>query len=186
MTRRQNHPLRLLSTEEKQELERVSRATSESAPRVARAKALLVVAEGKSYRVAAQVCGRRSGDAVSQIVAQFNQEGLAAISPRHGGGAKTQYEAPHRQKILEIVQQSPNLAIDGVSQWSLSTLQRHLRTEVSGEFTTVSTYTLWQVLREANYSWQQSRSWCATGSALRQCKSGVVKVTDPDAEVKKP
>jgi transposase len=143
------------------------------------------VAEGKSYTAAAQSCGRRSGDAISQIVARFNQEGLAAISPRHGGGAKTQYEAPQRQQILEIVQQSPDLAVDGVSQWSLSTLQRHLRTEVSGAFTTVSTYTLWQVLREANYSWQQSRSWCATGSALRQRKSGVVTVTDPDAEVKK-
>jgi transposase len=185
MTRRQKHPLRPLSAEERQELERISRATSESATRVARAKALLAVAEGKSYRAAAQACGRRSGDAIAQIVERFNQDGLAAISPRHGGGAKTQYEAAQRQQILEIVEQSPNLAVDGVSQWSLSTLQRHLRTEVGGEFTTVSTYTLWQVLREANYSWQQSRSWCETGSALRRRKSGIVTVTDPDAEVKK-
>lgn len=185
MTRRQNHPLRPFSAEERQELERISRATSESATRVARAKALLAVAEGRSYTAAAQACGRRSGDAISQIVARFNQEGLAAISPRHGGGAKPQYEAPHRQKILEIVQQSPDLSVDGVSQWSLSTLQRHLRTEIGGEFTTVSTYTLWQVLREADYRWQQSRSWCATGRSMRQRKSGVVTVIDPDAEVKK-
>jgi transposase len=185
MTRRQNHPLRPLSAEEQQELERISRATSESATRGARAKALLAVAEGKSYTAAAQASGRRSGDAIAQVVARFNQEGIAAISPRHSGGAKTQYEAPQRQQILEIVRQGPNLAVDGVSQWSLSTLQQHLRMQDGGEFTTVSTYTLWQVLREANYSWQQSRSWCATGSALRQRKSGVVTVTDPDAEVKK-
>jgi transposase len=185
MTRRQNHPLRPLSAEERQELERISRANSESATRVARAKALLAVAEGKSYTAAAQSCGRRSGDAISQVVARFNQEGLAAIAPRPGGGAKTQYKAQQRQQILAVVQQSPDLAVDGVSQWSLSTLQRHLRTEVGGEFTTVSTYTLWQVLCQANYRWQQSRSWCATGSALRQRKSEVVTVTDPDAEVKK-
>jgi transposase len=115
----------------------------------------------------------------------FNQEGLAAITPRHGGGAKPQYEAAHRQQILEIVQQPPDLAISGVSQWSLSALQRHLRADANGEFITISTYTLWQVLHQADYSWQQSRSWCATGSALRQRKSGVVKVTDPDAEAKK-
>jgi hypothetical protein len=60
MTRQQKHPLRFLNAEERQELERISRATSESATRVARAKALLAVADGKSYTAAAQVCGRRS------------------------------------------------------------------------------------------------------------------------------
>lgn len=185
MTRRQNHPLRALSAEERQELERISRATSESATRVARAKALLAVADGKSYTTAAQACGRRSGDEIATIVARFNQEGSTAITPRHGGGAKTQYEAIQRQQILAVVQHPPELAEDGVSQWSLSALQRHLRTDAEGEFTKVSTYTLWQVLHQADYSWQQSRSWCETGSALRQRKSGVVKVSDPDAEVKK-
>jgi transposase len=143
------------------------------------------VADGKSYTAAAQACGRRSGDAIASIVTRFNREGLAATTPRHGGGAKLQYEAQHRQQILEVVQHPPDLAIDGVSQWSLSSLQRHLRADANGEFTKVSTYTLWQVLHQADYSWQQSRSWCETGSALRRRKSGVVKVTEPDAEVKK-
>jgi hypothetical protein len=40
MTRRQKQPLRPLSAEEQQELERIARATSESATRVARAKGL--------------------------------------------------------------------------------------------------------------------------------------------------
>lgn len=57
MTRRQKHPLRMLSVEERQELERITRARSESANRVARAKALLAVAEGQSYTAAAQACG---------------------------------------------------------------------------------------------------------------------------------
>lgn len=43
MTRRQKHPLRELTAEEHQELERLSRASSESAARVTRAKALLAV-----------------------------------------------------------------------------------------------------------------------------------------------
>lgn len=45
-SRRQKHPLRDLTTDEHQELERVSRATSKSAIRVAWAKALLAVAQG--------------------------------------------------------------------------------------------------------------------------------------------
>lgn len=64
MTRRQKEPLRTLTSEERQELERISRATSESATRVARAKALLAVAQGLSYTTAAQACGKRSGDAM--------------------------------------------------------------------------------------------------------------------------
>jgi transposase len=185
MTRRQKHPLRLLSAKERRELERITRAASESVTRVARATALLAVAEGKSYTAAAQACGRRSADAVAQVVERFNREGLAALTPRQGGGARIQYQAHQRQQILAVVQQPPDLAGDGVSQWSLSALQRHLRADSEGGFATVSTYTLWQVLHQAGQSWQQSRSWCKTGSALRRRKSGVVTVTDPDAEVKK-
>ena len=185
MTRRQKAPLRDLTTEERQELERISRASSESAVRVARAKALLAVAEGQSYTAAAKASGRRSGDAVAQLVERFNAEGLVALTPRHGGGAKTQYETAQRQRILELAQQQPEIETDGVSQWSLSALQRRLRSQQDKQFSTISTYTIWQVLHEAGQSWQQSRSWCKTGTAVRRRKSGVVLVTDPDTEAKK-
>lgn len=185
MTRRQKDPLRTITSEERQKLERISRATSESVTRVARAKALLAVAQGCSYTSAAEVCGRRSGDAIARLVERFNQEGISALTPRHGGGAQTKYEAQQRQHILAVAQQQPELETDGVSQWSLTTLQRRLRSSDGDEFATVSTYTIGQVLHEAGYSWQNSRSWCQTGSALRQRKSGVVTVVDPDAEVKK-
>lgn len=185
MTRRQQHPLRELTPEEHQALERVSRATSESAARVARAKGLLAVSQGHSYTAAATASGRRSGDAVSQLVERFNHEGIAALTPRHGGGAKTQYGVGQRQHIVELAQQLPDLETDGVSQWSLSTLQHRLRAQENGNFSTISTYTLWQVLHDAGQSWQQSRSWCKTGTALRRRKSGDVIVTDPDTEAKK-
>ena len=142
MTRCQKHPLRDLTAEEHQELERVSRATSESTARVTRAKALLSVSQGRSYTAAAQASGRRSGDAVSQLVERFNHQGLAALTPRHGGGAKIQYGVGHRQQIVELAQQAPDLETDGVSQWSLSTLQRRFRAQEEGEFSTISTYTI--------------------------------------------
>lgn len=65
------HPLQDLTLEELQELERVSRASSESAARVAWAKALLAVSQGDSYRAAAQASGRRSRDAVAHLVERF-------------------------------------------------------------------------------------------------------------------
>ncbi len=91
MTRRQKDPLRPLTDEERTVLIKISRAQSEPASHVARAKALLAVADGTSYTEAARVAGRRSNDAVSQLVSRFNREGLAAIEPGHGGGHKTIY-----------------------------------------------------------------------------------------------
>jgi hypothetical protein len=49
----------------------------------------------------------------------------------------------------------------------------------------VSSYTIWRVLHDAGWRWQHNRSWCETGKALRKRKSGIVEVTDPDAEPKK-
>src|SRR5215210_3319991 len=86
MTRRQKDPLRALTQEERNLLVRISRSHAEPASHVARAKALLAVAEGKSYTEAAKTAGRRSGDAVSHLVSRFNREGLAALEPGHGGG----------------------------------------------------------------------------------------------------
>ena len=37
------------------------------------------------------------------------------------------------------------------------------------------------VLPQAGYSYRQRRTWCPTGTALRQRKAGVAAVTDPDA-----
>lgn len=183
MTRRQKDPLRPLSGEERELLERLSRASREPAVHVVRAQILLAVAEGKSYRAAAESVGRRSGDAVSQLVARFNKAGLAALEPMHGGGAQTVYDSEKRQQILEIASQLPDVEQDGALSWSLSLLQRRLRQQA--EFSRISTYTIWQVLHEANWSWQLSRSWCSTGVVKRRRKSGIVEAVDPDSEAKK-
>ena len=87
MTRRQKDPLRPLTAAERVALEQLSRASGEPASHVARARLVLAVAGGQSYTAAARGVGRRSGDAVAQLVARFNEEGLAALAPRHGGGA---------------------------------------------------------------------------------------------------
>jgi transposase len=185
MTRRQKDPLRPLTQEERKLLIRISRSHAEPASHVARAKALLAVAEGKSYTEAAKAAGRRSGDAVSQLVSRFNREGLAALEPGHGGGRRPTYAAPERERILAEVRREPDREEDGTASWSLSTLRRALRGAPNG-LPELSTYTIWKVLRESGFHWQRTRSWCETGKVKRKRKSGeVVEVTDPDAEAKK-
>src|SRR3982751_226016 len=117
MTRRQKDPLRPLTEEERKLLIRVSHSYAEPASHVARAKALLAVADGKSYTEAAKAAGRRSGEAVSQLVSRFNREGLAALEPGHGGGRRPTYAAPERERILPEVRREPDREEDGTASW---------------------------------------------------------------------
>lgn len=184
VTRRQEDPLRSLTPEERSALEQLSRAQSEPASHVARARLVLAVADGQRYTTAARGVGRRSGDAVARLVTRFKTAGLAAIVPGHGGGATVVYQEAERARILAEVRRAPDPDGDGTATWSLSTLRRVLRQAPDG-LPGVSEYTIWCVLRGAGRRWQQARSWCETGVVLRTRKSGPVTVTDPDAAPEK-
>ncbi len=184
MTRRQCSPLRTLNITEWRSLERVARSGSQSADRVARAKALLAGAQEAPYREAAQIAGRRSGDAVAHLVARFNQEGLAALDPRPGGRPAVQYGPPERARILREFRRTPDREQEGTATWSLTTLQRALRSAPDG-LPRVCTATILHVLWEAGFTWQRDRTWCSTGTVQRKRKAGVVTVVDPDAAPKK-
>lgn len=173
-----------MTADERVELERTARAGSERVDRAVRAKVLLAVADGARFTDAARAAGRRSGDAVAALVRRFNREGLAALDLRHGGGATVQYGPAERERILREVRRAPDRETDGTATWSLTTLQRALRTAEDG-LPTVSTWMILDTLWAAGYSWQQSRTWCQTGVVVRQRKAGPVEVTDPDAAPKK-
>jgi transposase len=184
MSRRKKDPLRPLTGAERGDLTLLSRSQAAPAVQVARATMLLAVDRGDDYQRAARSAGRRSGDAVSHLVARFNAEGMAALSPRHAGGQPRLYDHASRERILREVRREPTPEADGTATWSLSTLRKSLRSAPDG-LPRVATSTIWQVLHEAGLSYQSSRTWCPTGAALRKRKSGTVVVTDPDAESKK-
>jgi len=184
MSRLKKDPLRPLTDDEVAVLTKLSRSKSESATRVARAALILAVSRGCDYQQAAESIGRRSGDAVSHLVARFNAEGLAALDPRHGGGRAPIYDQPTRQRIIREARRQPTPEADGTASWSLTTLRKALRSAPDG-LPRVSTYTIWRVLHEAGASPRKTRSWCPTGTVLRRRKSGTVVVTDPDTAPKK-
>ena len=184
MCRRQKAPLRVLSEEEREQLERCSRSLTRPADEVIHAKELLAVADGHAFTEAAKLAGRKSGDAVAHLVARFNAVGLAALHTRHGGGPPIRYTSVECERILREFRRAPDRRLDGTATWSLVTLQRALRRAPDG-LPRVSTHTIGCVLHEAGYTWQQDRTWCDTGKAIRIRKSGPVEVTDPDAAGKK-
>jgi hypothetical protein len=185
MAHPQKEPLRLVTPEERSQLQAVARAGSERADRAARAKVLLAVADGMRFTEAARTAGRQSGQGVAELVARFNQQGLAVLDRGHGGGPTVQYGPAARERILQEFQRPPDRERDGTATWSLTTLQRALRTAPDG-LPTVCTKIILATLWEAGYTWQQSRTWCHTGEAKRKRKDGsVVTTTDPAATQKK-
>ena len=184
MAAAQKAPLRPLADHERGVLTGVARAPSDRADRVARAKALLAVADGAPFAAAARAAGRRAGDAIATLVGRFNAEGLAALDPRHGGGPPVRYGAAETARIVRAARRPPDREADGTATWSLTTLQRALRRAPDG-LPAVSTFTVRRALREAGLSWQRDRTWCDTGVVQRRRKAGVVEVVDPATAAKR-
>src|SRR3954454_25255022 len=184
MSRRKKDPLRPLGDSERQALTQLSRSQAAPAAQVARARMLLAVAGGDDYQQAARAAGRRSGDAVSHLVTRFNAERLAALAPRHGGGRRPTYGPEARGRIAAEAAREPTPEGDGTATWLLSVLRRTLRAAPDGP-PKVSTYTIRRVLQESGASYQRTRTWCPTGTAVRRRKAGPATITDPDADSKK-
>lgn len=127
MSRHKKDPLRDLTEPERQELTQLSRSQVAPAVEVTRAKVLLAVARGDDYQTAVRSVGRRSGDAVSHLVARFNAEGLASLTPRHGGGRRPTYGPEETARIAAEAARAPTPEGDGTATWSLSTLRRAVR-----------------------------------------------------------
>ena len=182
MAHPQKHPLRPFSEQEERELQRLVKASRERLDVVRRAKALVAVAAGQSFTQAAQQAALKSGDGVGKLVARFNEQGLAALSIAAGRGRKATYTSEQRARILQEVQRQPDREQDGTATWSLKTLQRALRKKGLAR---LGASTIREVLHEHGYSFQHSRTWCRTGSALRKRKSGTVTVYDVQTPEKK-
>ena len=176
MGARQKQALRPLSEAERHALSRVAKASSERVDTVKRAKALLAVAEGKTFTQAGVSAGL-SHEGVSQLVERFNQRGLAVLVIASGRGRKLTYHAEERARVLQEVQRQPDRERDQTATWSLKLLEQALPS--------IGATTIGRILHEEGYSLQRDRTWCDTGYALRKRKDGVYRVRDPHAQKKK-
>jgi transposase len=182
MSKVQKDPLRELSKQEEQVLEKLAKSTSERVDVAKRAKALLLVKAGRSFTQAAQEVGYKSNDAVSQLVSRFNQRGTIALCIASGRGRKATYSSADQACVLREVQRQPDRQEDQTATWSLSTLQQALHKQ---GLTRISKETIRQVLTESGYTYQRTRTWCRTGYAERKRKNGVEIVYDERTPEKK-
>jgi transposase len=182
MARAQKEALRALTEHERHALEKVVRASSERVDQVRRARALVVVADTQSFAAAAREAGFGSVTSVANLVRRFNRHGLRALAIAPGRGRHLTYSTATRAQIVAVAQEQPRRREDQTATWSLATLQRRLRQEEG--LAGVGTSTIRRVLQDAGSSYQRTRTWCPTGTALRKRKAEVVTVTDPQTEKK--
>ncbi len=174
--------LRDLTVEEEARLERILGCGSERVDRVRRATAVLAVQGGCTFAAAAQGAGFGSDRAVGYLVVRFNAVGLAALDVAEGRGRKPTYDEAARAQIVATAQREPDRREEGSATWSLSLLERALR---QGGLPQIGTTTIRRVLQEAGSSYQRTRTWCPTGTAIRKRKAGPVQVVDPLTEQKR-
>ena len=182
MAQPQKHPLRPLNGQEERELRRIVKASSERIDVARRARALLAVAAKQSFPQAASVAGFKEARSVSELVERFNEHGLVALSTAAGRGRKPTYTSEQQARILAEVQREPDRKADQTATWSLMTLRAALR---KTDLPEIADETIREVLHEAGYSYQRTRTWVRTGYALRVRKSGTVTTYDPETPEKK-
>jgi len=184
MARPQNEPLRALTTPERTHLESIAKARNAPMACVTRAKQLLAVADGLDFIRAAKASGRTCRQSVARLVLRFNRDGLDAVRGKPGGHPQVVYGPEQQARILQEFARTPDREQDQTAVWSLTTLQRTLRRAPDG-LPRVSTFVILQTLHQAGSTWQESRTWCDTGTVQRKRKEGTVTVTNPLAPEKR-
>lgn len=177
MAQPQKHPLRPLSVQEEREVHCIVKASSERVDMARRARVLLAVAAKQPFPHAARVAGFKEARSVSELVERFNEQELAALGIAAGRGRKPTYTSEQQARIIAQVQRPPDREVDQMATRSLMKLRRALR---KTDLPEIAAGTIRQVLHEAGYSFQRTRTWVRTGYALRVRKSGTVTTYDPE------
>lgn len=140
----------LLSSAEKQTLERWRRA-HKSEQRVAeRARIILLAAQGRSnLEIAAQLATRPAR--VSKWRTRFARQRLAGLADEARPGKPRQYDAESEKRILQKLDEAPPR---GHATWTGQLLAKAL-----GD---VSAQQVWRVLRRRGISLRRRRSWCVS------------------------
>lgn len=111
-----------MSSEQREELERWAQSRALPAGDVFRARVILSLANGQSYREIERKLGA-SAPTVSKWKSRFEQSGMAGLQGRHQGSKPRTVTAAVQARIIRRAQQKPS---DGSTHWSCRKLAEDL------------------------------------------------------------
>src|SRR5579864_5757405 len=117
-----NRNLLELTAEEKPDLERWAQSRTLPAGDVFRARLILALAAGKSYREI-ESSMQTSAATIARWRVRFERDGLAGLEGRHRGSRPRTATAAVQARVVRRVQQKPN---DGSTHWSCRKLAQEL------------------------------------------------------------
>jgi len=117
-----NRNLLTLTPEEKQDLEHWAQSRTLPAGDVFRARLILALAEGQSYREIERSM-HTSAATIARWRTRFEQDRLAGLEGRHKGSQPRIATATVQARVVRRVQQKPN---EGSTHWSCRKLSRQL------------------------------------------------------------
>src|SRR4028119_1546003 len=112
-----------VDSEQRDELERWAQSRALPAGDVFRARLILALADGLTYREIERKLGA-SAPTVAKWKHRFEQAGMAGLQGQHRGSQPRTATPPVQARILRRVQQQPN---DGSTHWSCRKLAEELR-----------------------------------------------------------
>jgi transposase len=117
-----NQWLLQMSVEQREELERQAQSRSSPAGVVFRARLILALADGMTYRQIEEKFGA-SAPTVSKWKSRFEQHGLDGLHGRHQGSKPRRATPAVQARVIRRAQQKPN---DGSTHWSCRKLAEDL------------------------------------------------------------
>ena len=147
--------LRPITSDEYQELQRISRSRSEEARRVERAK--IVLALGAKERIA-EIAQRqqRSLPMVYQVLHRFNAMGLAALDDAPKSGRPQTYHEEQRGQLIAVARTHPQQLELSFGHWTLDRLVRYAHERLS---ITISRSQLGLILQQEGLRWYQEKTY---------------------------
>jgi transposase len=149
------NPLRSLTVEERQELERIARSRTEAIRRVERARMILALAEGeKASQVAQhmQVCEA----SIHYRRKRFNEAGIAGLDDLPRSGRPETYDETQRGQMVLTAKTSPQqLRLDS-GHWTLDRLVEYVNEQLQIK---ISRSQLADVLTQEGLKWYQEKTY---------------------------
>lgn len=146
------------TADEKQEIERLTKARNTSAHLIKRAKVLQAIIEEPSLppSKAGQRVGYTNPESGRGWVTRFNTEGLAGLQDRRRSGKPRTHAEEGRSQLVSLALQKPDRLGYPFALWTLARLQ-----VAFGERHNVhlSDSTIWTWLEEEGLQWRRQESW---------------------------
>ena len=146
--------VRALEPAEAHRLVKITR-TARDRVRLRRAGIVLASVQGRSAAEAAAMFAATPQYA-REVIHAFNEQGFAALDPKWSGGRPRRFGPAVREIVCRVAKTPPQKLGSPFTTWSLSKLVEHL-----GEHhrIVISIETVRAILRDAEISWQATKTW---------------------------